>query len=463
MGRFLIAFIFISALLTRIYKLRELFYFTFDEEVIAFIAKRIAEFEHVPLIGGVTPLGVHVGPFFYWFSGLLFVISGNNPLIWGIFAAILGGISAVTLYLVSKKIFGNFAGLTASVIYSFSYLQIATDRHYWGLVFNPLIAVVFLYSIYQIYKKKYWFSLLLAATLSFGWHADPSTLVFWIAAIILWFVLKLPIRRKEVGLSVLILIASFVPTIFFELRHNFHNLDKLLQFFSNRSVAASGQNSVIEKIGEDLLVPIKSFARLIYPFGDLDLSKQYSYCANYINEKFSALPWWMVVFSLIIFLTPLLILLVRKKTNEETIGLKIIYSVSFSFILGIGIYGGIFGSDVFEHYYTSLFPYFFILFGFVLSQIKFLEKAVLFAPVLIIVFLNIAQFTQIKNVYGYRDKVDAVKWVIEKSNDKDFSIDSLGTCWRYNGYRYLFLVAGKEPVKSFVDPQLAYLYDKPPE
>jgi hypothetical protein len=45
---------------------------------------------------------------------------------------------------------------------------------------------------------------------------------------------------------------------------------------------------------------------------------------------------------------------------------------------------------------------------------------------------------------------------------KDFSLDSLSTCWKWNGYRYLFTVFGKEPVKSYVDPNFAYLYGTTP-
>lgn len=42
--------------------------------------------------------------------------------------------------------------------------------------------------------------------------------------------------------------------------------------------------------------------------------------------------------------------------------------------------------------------------------------------------------------------------------NKNFSLDSHSTKWKYNGYRYLFAAYGKEPVKSYVDPNFAYLY-----
>ena len=55
----------------RLVRLRELFHFTYDEEIIAFVGKRMWINGHIPLIGGVTPQHVHLAPYFYWFSGLI--------------------------------------------------------------------------------------------------------------------------------------------------------------------------------------------------------------------------------------------------------------------------------------------------------------------------------------------------------------------------------------------------------
>ena len=56
----------------------------------------------------------------------------------------------------------------------------------------------------------------------------------------------------------------------------------------------------------------------------------------------------------------------------------------------------------------------------------------------------------------------AIKYTMQESGDRDFSLDSLSTCWKFNGYRYLFAVFGREPVKSYVDPNFAYLYGTTP-
>ena len=47
---------------------------------------------------------------------------------------------------------------------------------------------------------------------------------------------------------------------------------------------------------------------------------------------------------------------------------------------------------------------------------------------------------------------------MQNIGNNPFSIESLSSCWRYSGYRYLFTVFGSEPVKSYVDPNFSYLY-----
>ena len=59
---------------------------------------------------------------------------------------------------------------------------------------------------------------------------------------------------------------------------------------------------------------------------------------------------------------------------------------------------------------------------------------------------------------GLTYKRQAIEYTMREVGNRDFSLDSLSTCWRYGGYRYLFAVFGREPVKSYVDPNLAYLY-----
>ena len=59
----------------RAVNLEELFYFTYDESIPAFVGRRLILWHHIPLIGGVTPFNFHLGPYFYWFYSL-----GRKPI-----------------------------------------------------------------------------------------------------------------------------------------------------------------------------------------------------------------------------------------------------------------------------------------------------------------------------------------------------------------------------------------------
>ena len=67
--------------LLRIYKIEELFYFSFDEEVPAFVGRKLIEFGDISLLGGVTPFGFHLAPYFYWFLSALHFVGKLYPII----------------------------------------------------------------------------------------------------------------------------------------------------------------------------------------------------------------------------------------------------------------------------------------------------------------------------------------------------------------------------------------------
>src|SRR3989338_11689059 len=97
----------------RIYKIEELFYFSFDEEVPAFVARKLIEFGDISLLGGVTPFGFHLAPYFYWFLAALLFIGKLNPIIWGWAGAIIAAATVLMIYLVGADFFNKRVGITA--------------------------------------------------------------------------------------------------------------------------------------------------------------------------------------------------------------------------------------------------------------------------------------------------------------------------------------------------------------
>ncbi len=173
---FLLIFLIGIGILLRLWRLPELFHFTYDEEVFAFVGKRMIVNHHIPFIGGVTPMHVHVAPYFYWLSGIFLLLSHLNPIGWGVVAAILAGVTMYVLYRTSKLFFGTKVALISVILYCFSFYLNIFDRHYWGLVFDGVLSLLTFYSLYQIIKGKENYFLLLIAVLVYGIHTDLSTL-----------------------------------------------------------------------------------------------------------------------------------------------------------------------------------------------------------------------------------------------------------------------------------------------
>lgn len=440
----IILLIFLSFLL-RIYKLEEFFYFSYDEEIPAFVGRKLVLFKDISLLGGVTPFGFHLAPYFYWFLASLLFIGNLNPLIWGWASAVISTITTLMMYKVGKDLFNKKIGFLASSFWAFSYLANLYDRHLWALYWGPLISLVVIYSLHKIIKGNEKFTYLLGITLAFAIHTDLSSLIFIILAPIVWFIYKIPFKKSTL-IALLIIIASFAPLVIFDLTHNFANTKPAIEYFK-KGIEHSANNP--QGFIENSLIFPQTFARLIYATSDNEIAKNYSYCPNYAFTKLKNTP---AIFTLI---TSLVLLSFLIKSIKAPLQLKIISLLVIFYFIGVQIFGTLFKSDVFEHYLTGLFAIFLLIFAYYVGKLP--SKLSFLVLALFIVF-NLQKLLLAKNSIGLSYKKQAIEYAMQKTRSKDFSLESTSTCWKYSGYRYLFAVFGKEPIKSYVDPNLGHLY-----
>jgi len=445
---FLIIFL---AFILRVYRIEELFYFTYDESVPAFVGRRLVLFHHIPLIGGVTPFGVHLAPYFYLLSAILLGLGGLNPVIWGWAGAVLAMVTTLMVYLVGREIKDKKLGMVAAGLWSFSYLANVYDRHFWALYWGPLLSVIAIYSLLKIIKGKEKFVYLIAISLAFGIHADLSNYTILILAVISWVVFKIKIQ-KSTFIAIGIIILSFLPLLIFDLKHDFANIKPGISHFTE-SKGDGGSFSLNLLVDNTLIFP-RTFVRLLYPFGFNEISLDYTYCLNYIKDRDQTVPIVFVLIALII-----LIGFIYKSLKEKNNGLKIIALLILIYFVGICIYGLVLHNPVYEHYITGLFPVFLMIAALIIYKLPIKILVLIFS---IFIFLNVSKFWVTENSMGLKVKKEAINYTLEQVKDREFSLDSLSTCWKYNGYRYLFSVFGKDPAKSYVDPTLAYLYEDKP-
>lgn len=444
-------FLMVLTVILRLINLQDLFYFTYDESIPAFVGRRIILWHHIPLIGGVTPFGFHLGPYFYWFYSSLLFIGKLNPVIWGWGSALLASFTTYLIYKVGKEFDNKKLGFTAAALWTFSYLANVYDRHLWALYWGPLTALLTVLSLNKIISGQKKYVYILAAVLALSIHADPSNLVFVLVAALTFFIFKHPYKRALLTL-IAFLIITMMPLVIFDLRHNFANALPILSFIQKGN---NNPSFNFEKFsGNSLLFP-RTFSRLIYTFGDNEISKQYSYCRFYVTEKFSKIPpVFLILSSLFLVCFIFWSLTLNKLPLWKIISLSIL-----SYFIGIQIYGTLFQADIFEHYLAGLFPLFLLAAAKLISS---LPKKIWILIIAVFTMLNLYKLFTAQNMMGLTLKKSAIEYSMSRVGDRPFSLDSLSTCWKYNGYRYLFTVFGREPVKSYVDPNLAYLYGPTP-
>lgn len=438
----------IFTFILRVIKIEDLFYFTYDESIPAFVGRRLLLENHLPLIGGVTPFNFHLAPYFYWLLSLILIIGKLNPVAWGWAGAIIAMFTTLMMYTVGKTFANYKVGFLAAAVWAFSYMANIYDRHFWALYWGPLVSLIVLYSLYKIIKGKENYVYLLAAVIAFGVHSDPSNLVFIVFVVLVWIIYKLPVK-KSTYLAAGIIIFSFLPLVIFDLRHNFANTKPVLEFIrQDRNNPGFSTNKFLNN---SLLFP-RAASRLIYTFGDSEISKQYSYCQTFVAEKFKAIPTSVLIISTITILVFLTWSFTRRKMEPQLFLISLLLALYF---LGIQVYGTIFQADIFEHYVTGTFAIFLLLFALLLCKLPNKIRLVILG---VFIVANLYKISLARNSQGLTSKRLAIEYTMAQVGDKPFSLDSLSRCWKLNGYRYLFTVFGREPVKSYVDPNFSYLY-----
>lgn len=452
--RFWLVFALIAglALLLRLWRLEELFYFTHDEETIVWRVMPLLRDKDLFLLGGVTPFHVHLGPWFYYLSAAILALSKLNPLGWGMAAAILGAITTVTIGFVAASLYDRRTGIIASLLFATSFLMIVFDRHWWPLVFNPLISLIVIYSLAKLSQRKYQFVLPLSVSLAFGIHTDPS---LWALALLIpavWLKYRLSPKNKSIIIGMGFVLASFIPLIAFDVANAGTNIRGLTQYFAETT---STRGASPDRFIWTLVYIPKTLGRLLFET-NTELTRLYSYCAQYRWGRLENTAPLMTLLATSI----LAFFLFRKKKKPID---WIITTYFITIFIGVTIYGALFGSDLFDHYLATLFPLFLIMAALVVNKIWQRHRFIAVGLVGAFIIFNLKTLAHATNQQSWKVKQTAVNWVDKELGEAPFALESLGSCFKYNGVRYLFTLAGHEPKVSFVDPNFFWLYAKPPQ
>lgn len=409
-----LALILLLALFLRWWRLGDWFHFTMDEELIAWRAWGLFNLKRPFLIGGISPLQVHLPPYFYYFSALLLWPFKFDPVGWGFWAGIFSLGTIFVLYRYSKS-------LMACLFYAVSLTAVAFDRHFWPLFFNPLFTLLTLWFL----KTKNYLGLIL--TLTAAVTSDPSNLV------LILFVLLYRLRSLRYWWLGAGLLAA--PLLAFDLRHNWQNLGGIGRLFE--SVGSRPPN------WSGLLLLPQSLSRFWFS-AQTNLIEIYSYCRQYASARLEINLWLLLVAATVIIWA-------IKQFREYRLLLV-------SYFIGLGLFG-LLGFSVFDHYLTGLMPVWALITA---QAIGRLPRKLGYAVITGLVIANLNQFSRVTNPYGLKYKKELIKWANQYLAGANWELESQSKCHRENGLRYLFELSGNPPMRSFMDENFAWLYPQQP-
>lgn len=453
---FLVLLIIILAALLRFYRLDKIFVFGFDEEYQATYAWTLVEDPH-PIWIGVSSsfLDFYLGPYFTYFTALLLAISKGDPIITAYFAASLGILTTLAIFITGWKIFNLTTGIISSILYATLPLLVFFDQKYWNTMFTSLITLLLFISIYLV-KESAWFWVLYSA--AFGavleTHLEPAPLLL----IGSWYFIKGKYFKniKVVFVCILIFMFFYWPLMIFDFNHNFSNITS----FTRLSTYLNESKIKFDPI-EKFNTLFDTMGRFWYLKAGNPNSDEINFTCNYLTvkpefkivEKYAKRTFAPVYLSLVTILLLLIFLKVclRSKRQEYRL-LGIFLMVSLIFFV---IYPG----NSSEYYTLSFLTLFTFVPGILISIVKNYRFPVI-SLIILAVFFGVNTVINTSDEFGLAPKKIIIKRVMDIVRDESFSVEGRGICHNYEGWRYLFKVYGKVPTQSYTDEDLGWLYPK---
>jgi len=433
------------AFFLRIWRAESLFPFTMDEEYQAFLAKNIIEGKHFPLIGvNVADTGLYLGPFFTYFSVIPYLLFGPSPIGGALFSALFGGLTVYFLIKTGETI-NKPVGLLAGLLSSVSFLSNAYDRKFWNPSLVPLLTILLMLALLKVKNNpRWWLVIFLVFGLAFHTHYS----LFALLPVAIYFLWKNKIKLGNPWFKggLLIFFFCLLPLIVFDLRHNFTNARALGKIVSKPEIGRASYEAVPKT---ELF--LNTLSRAIYVPGPHDLAREIVSCATLKRS----LPYYPL--GLILILGLFFLSLSTKGFKEKAL-LQLLLGSFLSFTIFLLIYPRVWA----EYYFLPLLPLSFLVLAWIFEKLmvkmSFYPRMIIAAGLLGLMIYNTISVVWMTNSFGLDVKRQLIGWSAKQIGDDQYSLDSVGSCYKFEGYRYLFTAFFKPPITSYVDPYFSWLY-----
>ncbi|MBI3103829.1 hypothetical protein HYZ05_02730 [Candidatus Daviesbacteria bacterium] len=437
---FLGLIVLLSAFL-RFYHLGNNYIFGFDEEYQATYAMTLVKDIHPIWIGvSASFLDYYLGPYFTYFSAFWLMLSQGDPLMTAYVAATAGVITTIVIFFVGWKFFNLTAGVVSSLLYGGLSLIVFYDQKYWNPMFVPLIVLLMFTSLLLI-KRSPWWWLLYSATVGAIFETDLAPLPLVLIGV--WYFIKGKyFLNKRLTLGCLAVFLLFYwPLLVFDYHHNFSNLTVLARYSqqAKQSGAKFDPKSKLMSVADTM-------GRFWYLKPGAPNADELNIFCN--SQRTYPSPWVSGISAIL--------LLYFISTSIKT-GKRAHKMLVYFLVVSLGFYL-IYTGGSFEYYLHGFITLFTLTVGILVSQLnKKLQPAALILVAVILV-LGFNTVLNSSDKYSLAPKKKLIAEVMSVVGPNSFSIDQMGTCHIYEGWRYLFKIYGKTPSMSFTDQNFAWLY-----
>ena len=212
--------------------------FGFDQGRDYLAVKSIIEDGKLTLIGSEIGAGaagfsgIFQGPFHYYFLAVPYILFNGSPYGGMALTYIYGILTIFLIFVIGKKMFGNFGGLFAGGLAAISPPLISQARFIWNSHGAPVFVLLSLFFVYKLCEKvryRYIFLSAFFAAFIYNFQIAISVPMSISLLVLMIFILKVKDIRKYLIL-VLGFIVGFLPMVLFEFRHNFMAISGLVDY-----------------------------------------------------------------------------------------------------------------------------------------------------------------------------------------------------------------------------------------
>lgn len=433
--------ILIFGAILRLYRLDTTMQFFGDQGRDALIARAILLNKDPAFIGPQTSIGnMYLGPFYYYFMVLPLLLTYPLPTGPAYAVALLGILTLWLVYFFGKQMFGERIALIAMSLYAVSPVIITYVRFSWNPNIVPLFALCSVWLVWKALEKKdsAWIGIGAVSAVLFQLHYIALTLIGAVGLVWMWvFVHQCRARalRRSFVFSTLtaifLFIASLLPLVLFDLRHDFLNLNGFLGFF--QSSDGPGNFRSFSEPSAIFFGLLALAMRLLFELYGIVIARSEILLSSLLLSYISLKLFFVWKGE-------------RKTRKKQAITIVLFFSIASLFVLSL------YRSSVYDHYLGFFFPIGAYLLAILIDS---LYRSIFLRP--LAVFFAIGLFYSALLRYPGTQQLGANVYAFSKASSEiaQFLPDST----RYNllvytptrdlhgmNYRYFLTTLGRPPV-----------------